>query len=82
MQLIAAPRLGAGVDEAHLAQEDVDKLRKFIDLRLSQKIAHRKYARIILLSEDAPWQVGTVFEHGGEFEYIEVAAAQADTGRR
>ena len=75
-----APCLGTRADETHLAYENVEKLGEFIDLCFAQKIAHGEDTRIVLLREDAAGQVGTVLEHGGELENIEVAAARTDAG--
>ena len=80
IQLVMAPRLRSGTDNAHLPDKDVGELRQLVDLRLSQELSHGEYSGIIFLGEDAPRKIGTVLEHRHELEDIEVLAALAHPG--
>ena len=57
--------------EAHLTQKDIDELGKLVDFCLPQEMSHREDAGILGLSDEATRQIGTVFQHRGEFEDIE-----------
>ena len=78
IEFVMAPCLWTWANDAHLANKDVDKLGKLVDLGFAQEFAHGEDARIVLLCEHAARQVGAIFEHGGEFEDLEVFAAFAN----
>lgn len=79
IQFIVPPCLGPRADNAHLPDQDIRQLGKFVDFCLSEKAPHGQNARVIFLREHAAREVGAVFQHSREFENVKIAAAFSHT---
>ena len=66
-------------DNRHVAEEDIEKLRQFIDFRLAQKTAKRKNSRIAMRRMQTSRHVRRIQEHRRELPDFEVSVIPPDT---
>ena len=73
--LLRNPR--AGADEGHVALEDVEQLRQFIERGGAQELAHEGGA--FLIRQEIAFRIASI-GHGAELDDMEGLAAAADAG--
>lgn len=73
--LLGNPR--AGADEGHVALEDIEQLRQFIERGGAQELAHEGGA--FLIRQEIAFRIAGV-GHGAEFDDAEGLASPADAG--
>src|SRR5229473_390104 len=67
-QVVVRGCMWTGADDRHVADQDIEQLRKLIDIGAAQDAAQTRYTWIV--SDDLP-EIVTIFHHGhrSEFEY-------------
>src|ERR1700686_2432025 len=78
MTLHKVRHLGPRTHDAHVTPEDIEELRKFIQIQLAKKRPHARASRI---SRSRPTPLRLVCQqrlHGAEFEHAEDSPVQAD----
>lgn len=69
--------LGARPDEAHITDQDVEQLRKFVDIRMTKPVADPRTATIVILGPDRASLGLRVGLHAAEFNNAEFSSALA-----
>src|SRR5690606_25020992 len=67
----ATTGLGTGPHDAHVTDEHIPELGKFIQLRPAEEAPEWKHPRIVLQRDRAGAHVRAVLQHGGELEQPE-----------
>ena len=66
--------------DAHVAEEDVEYLGYFVDLRLAKELPERQHARVAGRGVESAHHVRAVSEHGGELPDLKMTVVVADAG--
>ena len=65
-------------DNGHVAEKDVEELRKLVDLRFAQETSERQNARIAMRRVKPAGHVGTIAQHRRKLQNLEVSVLVAD----